>query len=83
MNAIRNSHANNEMFGVHVVACIYTRLLLFVIETSVDESNEQTHRWKPYEVGLLQAIIGNSIGLPWLVIQIKTVNYKSIFRIMC
>jgi hypothetical protein len=74
MNAIWNLHANNEKFSVHVVACIYTRLLPFVIETSADESNEQTYRWKPHEVGLLQAIIGNSIGLPWLVIQIKSVN---------
>ena len=71
------------MFSVHVVACMYTRLLPFVIETSADESNEQMYRWKPYEVGLLQAIIGNLIGLPWLLIQIKTVNFKSIFRSLC
>ena len=44
MNAIWNLHANNEKFSVHVVACIYTRLLPFVIETSADESNEQTYR---------------------------------------
>ena len=44
MNAIWNLQANNEKFSVHVVACIYTRLLPFVIETSADESNEQTYR---------------------------------------